>query len=191
MLLDHLNSYLLGGAHEWMWQAGRIVFPIFALVLGVGISARGGDLWRLVVRILALAAVAELAAWPLVADGVRPAFLNVCFTLGAGVLLVQADRERGWRRHVAVGLALVLSWGAEYGFLGAALVWAAARRSWAWVYVLLGVLALWQGSPVPLLAVLAVWWCDREAAGLAVRGWRMAFGAGYVAQFVLWGLLAQ
>lgn len=189
MLVDHVNAYLLGGAHEWMWQAGRLVFPAFALVLGFGLRNLSTDRRRLILRLLAIAVVAEVAALPLELAGVRPGYLNVCFTLTAGVVLVEAERSAGWYRVALAAIAVGLSWHAEYGFLGAALVWAAACRSWAWVVALVGVLSVWQGSPAPLAALPALLWAEREAQGMSLRSWRSAFGVGYVAQFLLFAAL--
>lgn len=190
MLVDHSNAYLLGGAHEWMWHAGRFVFPVFALVLGFGLSRSTAQPGRAALRILLVAGVAELAALPLELAGVRPGYLNVCFTLAAGAVLVEAERSSSrWRGAALAVIAVGLAWFAEYGFLGAALVWAAGRRSTPWVLVLAGVLCLWQGSPVPLLALPALWWAERQAEGIDLRTWRLAFGVGYVAQFLLFAAL--
>ena len=94
MLLDHLNAYLLGGAHSWMWELGRVVFPMFAVVLGLGLRGAGpGRVLEVAKRIAVVAVVAEACAWPLLDAGVRPMYLNVCVTLAAGCLLVDAERR--------------------------------------------------------------------------------------------------
>lgn len=191
MLLDHLNRYLLSGAHEWMNQAGRAVFPIFALVLGFGLRGLVCErrAARLMLWLALLFAVSELAAWYLVASGVRPAYpFNVLLTLFCGVVLVWARRQDKVTGVVAMGVALLLSLLGEYGPIGALLVYAAyAGRTWA-VWALLGVLSVWQLSLVPL-CVPALWYVAHWMCGdQSMRSPKMLFGAAYAGQFAAFSL---
>lgn len=194
MLVDHGNAYLLGGASQWMWEAGRLVFPAFALVLGLGLrNARDGEVLRIAGRVLVVALVAEVLAWPLVDAGVRPSALNVCVTLAGGALLVQADQMgRAWgdpESWAMVALVAVVTWFSEYGFIGAALVWAVATRRVGWSLACVGSLCVWQGSAMPFAGVLLVeamlWLFPRETA----RGPRMLFGWLYAGQFLVFSVL--
>lgn len=190
MILDHLNRYLFSGASPWMDQAGRAAFPIFAMVLGYGLRrANAEKAVRQAVWLLAFAVVAHVAAMPLVAAEVRGDALNVLFTLGAGCLLVAAEACGGLRRWVCVSLALPMAWFAEFGLIGAFLVWS-ARRGLTWqTWVLLALLSFLQLSVVPLAAPALVWLSDRLCGDEAMRSPRMLFGAGYVAQFAVFSLL--
>lgn len=168
-----------------MGEAGRVVFPLFAISLGLGIRSLSADRLRgVVVRLLLLAVLAQLAAYPLQAAGVRGDWLNVCVTLASGVALVWADGLRGWQRVAVVLVAFFVCLPAEYGFVGAAVVWACARGRAGWLVVLLGVLSVYQLTPVPMLALLMVAVTVASFRGEYCRAPRRLFGWAYVLQFV-------
>lgn len=141
MVADHADWGLYGselGIHE---TAGRVVFPLFALVLGRSVTL--GDprhLLRVVVpRMLGVGVVASFAYVPLF--GWYP--LNVMFTLAAGVAMVAAWRA-GWML-VAVSIFASAGLLVDYQWFGLACV---ALSAWAFTTRLL---------PVPaVLAVMAL-----------------------------------
>lgn len=146
MVLDHLARYAISGLGPLPWLLGRLVFPLFAIALGVGL-ARRRDLSDVALRLLVWGTVAQGAL--IFAVGRAP-YLNVLFTFAAGVVwahcLVSPARSRpaglealkdGVREgpfgpshgfgsiaaRSAVGLlALLLACASEYGPIGALLV---------------------------------------------------------------------
>lgn len=173
-----------------MEQAGRAVFPLFALVLGWGLRKPTGQerAAALVVPLLVFGVAAHLAAMPLVEAGVRGQPLNVLFTFAAAALAI-ANVGKGFRGWFYVAAALGASCWSEYGPLGVVLVFAAWIGSGWGIWLCLGLLSVSQLSlvpaAVPLLVVIAEVLCGDER----FRSPRMLFGAGYVAQFAVISLL--
>jgi hypothetical protein len=103
MVLDHSNKWLLGGEHRWMYEAGRLVAPIFAFVLAYNLARpeppAGGRFERVLKR---LALYATLATPPFAAlvGGWWP--LNILFTLFASAFIVFCLR-RGSALWIAAG----------------------------------------------------------------------------------------
>lgn len=190
MLVDHANRYLLASDFPWMEQAGRVVFPLFAFVLGFGLCRRGGQdrALFLAALLVVFGAVAHLAAIPLVLAGVRGDALNVLFTLAAGCMMIW-----GWRHGVLGSAAFmaagVLSWCSEYGPIGAALVFAFwLGRPWL-SWLLLAALSVMQLTLVPLAVLVLVRVAEWLCAGENMRSPRMLFGLGYIVQFAAFSLL--
>lgn len=186
-MVDHANRYLLLG-QPWMEQAGRFVFPIFALVLGHGLRGCDGEARarRVLLPLLGLALVAELAALPLMLQGVRAWQGNVLWTLAGGCALIGVSEcgSRAWRVAVWV-VVLAASCAAEYGPVGVLLVYAGwSMRAWL-VGACLALLSVAQLTLVPLLALPLVSgvmrWCGEERVGSV----RRMFGWLYVGQFVV------
>lgn len=193
MLVDHANRYLLLG-HPWMAQAGRFVFPIFAMVLGMGLrGASHVKLERLWWSLIGLGVVAELVALPLVWEGLRSHLeLNVVFTMAAGCVFVWArviEGAPGWIRWMAVCAGVAGSLFSEYGPVGAALVYAAYSMRPSLLLACLGWLSLSQLTLVPFGALVMVWgvswWCGSRLVG----SWRRMFGWLYVGQFAVFSAL--
>jgi TraX protein len=117
MVVDHVNTYLLGASQPWMGALGRISMPLFALVLGCNLARPGllesGGHWRMSRRLALGAALATppvLALNPLL-GGWWP--LNMMVTLlvavvGIGLL------HRGDRQSVLLGCG-VMVWGGALG----------------------------------------------------------------------------
>lgn len=191
MLVDHVNRYLWSLQHPWMNEAGRLVYPLFAMVLGIGIrTAQAGRLRRLLGSLLALAVVSELAIVPLVSLGLRD-YGNVIWTLAAGVLLVHAVQRSQASPVVGLVLAFVafaICWQTEYGPPGAALVWAVwSRRLWA-VLLVLALLSVMQGTVMPMLAPVFVILSEWLAGEQRYRSPRLMFGALYAGHFAVLGI---
>lgn len=198
MILDHANRWLWSRSFPALDEAGRLVFPLFAMVVGFGLAGRRpastADLfWRLV----ALAVAAQFACLPLDLMGLRSGRLNVLWTLAAGLLLVHGTKRAGGGGVAVAAVGFVLSWFSEYGPPGAVLVWAAwraeERSDWTsqlLLWVALGALAMMQRMIGPLLVpafvAIAMWMCGDER----MRSPRMLFGLGYVLQFAAFALLA-
>lgn len=176
-----------------MEQAGRLVFPIFAMVLGVGLRGEGGSAraWRMLRPLALIAFVAHVAAMPLVDAGVRGDAWNVLATLCAGALAVAAMGEGTASRIAFVSVAALVAWFSEYGWIGAGLVLATwAGSVWA-VWLLLALLSVLQLTVMPLLVPgmfwLVHWMCGDEAW----RSPRRLFAWGYVGQFAVFSALVM
>lgn len=193
MIGDHVNRYLWSGAHDWIEQAARAVFPLFAMVLGAGLRGRRLDSHaRQVWGLIGWALLAQLAMLPLMLSGVMGPRLNVLWTLAFGMVLIvwwsAESSARRVSRVLAWGVVLAASCVAEYGPVGVMLVWAAWRGSRAGIWLCLGWLALTQLSLVPLVVPAMFWACEtwiREPG----RSPKRLFAAGYVVQWVVIGVL--
>lgn len=133
---DHVNKFLYAGAHELLFDAGRLVMPLFAAVLGVNLARplaiATGAADRTVGRLLAMGTVATVPFFLLGGDVVAGWPLNILFTLAVGALCIQFGQTR-WKasRSLAIGTfiiggALVEFWWAGPGLLLGA--WYLARN---------------------------------------------------------------
>jgi hypothetical protein len=190
MLLDHSNRFLSFPGAEWAQQAGRLCFPIFALVLGMGLqpgqpAGRRGTFLRL----LGWATIAQACILPLIVVGAHAPELNVIFTLAAGVALVHGvelvERREWWRGGAIMFAAFVFSEYAEFGVMGALLVWAGWRGRWVPVLGVLGVLAVLQASIVPMFTPVAFFAASAMFGAERWRAPRMLFGVAYAAHFAV------
>lgn len=191
MIADHAD-WLLGtgqGAHA---TVGRLVFPIFALVLGYNMARTSPEklLATVAPRLAVIGLLAQLP-YTFLQGAVVP--LNIMFTLAAAVA-VYAAAELGKGRHALAilaisGLFVDYSWP---GVAGVVLVAMACRNRVEW-HVLAALLAmaaslyLINGNPLAMLAVPVVWIVSRCAQGDAPR-LKWLFWAGYPLHLV--GLLA-
>ncbi len=198
MVLDHVDAFVYHRELTWACALGRLVFPIFAFILGYHLSRpralAAGVYGRVALRLLAFGAIAQVPHGLLThaSLGLFPLNIFATFAVAVGVI---ALLDRGER---LLALALFLAGGAvvEYQCPGVALcvaVWAAYRRpsifsvavlgyAWASLELINGsYLALWA---LPLLALAS-------GLQLAVPRLRWAFYGFYPAHllaFVLLGL---
>jgi hypothetical protein len=121
---DHINKYLFNGTIAPLFNAGRVVLPIFACVLGYNL-ARPGTLERgAYTRTMGRLAVFGLIATPpfialgSVLAGWWP--LNGLFTLLAAAWMLWLI-EQGGRRRIAAAIALFVLAGSVVEFLWPAL----------------------------------------------------------------------
>lgn len=137
MVLDHVDTGLLGGAAGWHQTIGRVVFPIFALLLGMNL-ARIRDNDKLLVSLAPRMAIfGLLAAVPYVyVYGWLP--LNIMFTLAASVLIVALIRQGSV--VLAASVCVFAGLFVDYNWCGLA----AVVGSW-W--------AIRQGAPLGAVAV--------------------------------------
>lgn len=141
MLVDHVGALLLPEAF-WLRVVGRVAWPLFALLVGVNLGARGVPAARYLPR-LAVWAVPSQVAFLLVGWS----DLNIMVTLALGVIVwgvLRGEFPRWWLG----GLALA-PW-TQYGVLGVLLVpllaAAVMRRRWHLAGLGLLTVLLSQGS---------------------------------------------
>lgn len=124
MVVDHLDRYVLHSGSPLPYLCGRLVFPLFAISMAVGLAARPVDHgWQLLRRLSTWGMLAQVAA--AFAHG-KPE-LNVLVTIGCGLVLfltIQTAARRWYALPLIVGVSL-LSCAAEFGPYGACMVAAA------------------------------------------------------------------
>lgn len=112
MTLDHVNKHLFQGAHPALFNAGRIVMPLFGIVLAYNLARVGpGEELRyrkVLLRLVTFGAVATVPYMLLggLAWGWWP--LNIMFTLAAAVFVLQMLAQGGLVAHAAAWSAFFL-----------------------------------------------------------------------------------
>lgn len=134
---DHVSKVVYGGYVPGLSEAGRVAFPLFALVMAYNLAQSGADMVK---------SVRRLVLWGLIAQPVHAwAFgywlpLNILLTFALSAAAVYAANQRGWLALASlVVAALVLPAFVDYQWSG---VW----------FVLLAYFAYRQKSPGALLA---------------------------------------
>jgi hypothetical protein len=160
MFVDHFGRHLLGWPQDsWVFGAGRIAFPLFALVLGLNLARPGDQAARAARTAARLALWCAIALVPSVSARGEPMTVNVLGTLALGSALCWA---------IASGEALVLRIAAclaiaaasdhvEFGLQGVFLVaavylWRAGPRM--------------EGAILAALLFMAVAWLNARFGGL-------------------------
>lgn len=173
MVIDHVNKYLLDWSVPWMFAAGRLAMPVFAMTLGYNLAriepTALAPLRRILIR---LAAVAALSCVPYIALGKLSALgwwpLNILATFAAAVAVLLLWRSGGIGHRLAA-VAVFVGGGAlvEYFWPAIAIVvgtCAYARspsaRALAVVVTSLALLGLinrnaWALAALPVLALAA------------------------------------
>ena len=175
MVLDHVDAFFYARQLTWAGQLGRLVFPLFAVVIGYNLARPSVDP-RARSRIFRrLVAFGLLAAAPhaLLTGGHA---LNVLFTFAAAVLVL--DLHDTGHPLAAVVLFLVAGALVEYGWPGIGLV-LAVRLLYrgggieAFGLVLLATVALWpyNGSQAALYALPLALLCSRLSPDLPRLSW--------------------
>lgn len=136
MVIDHINTHLLGGSQAWMFAAGRFAMPLFTFVLGYNLGRPGGlelGSYRRASQRLALFGLLAMPPFMMLNKfpmGWWP--LNMMFGLLVAVVAVWLF-ERGGRWNfvtaclvIAVGGALVEFWWPAVGLCLS--VWVYRRR---------------------------------------------------------------
>lgn len=194
MLLDHVNTHLLDGGVAWMYAAGRVVMPLFGMLLAYNL-ARGvpGAAWRTARRTLVFGLLATPPFWALHGTWWP---LNIMFTLSAAAATIALLQQRQW--PMAVGLSVVAGglvefcWPAllvvlgTYGLVRVPRVLPAALDATAWVLGMAGLCVinanLWALAAVPLIAL-----ASRTPLGIPRLRW--VFYVAYPMHLlVLWAL---
>ena len=169
MTVDHVNTYLLHGAHAWMYQAGRIAMPLFGITLAAHLAApgaleRNGRAARMTARLALFASLAQVpftllrgGPWPPTLLNTMALLLLVVVFLRLRASVQRAHRVAAWAALIVVGAAV------EFWWIGAALI--LAVRSWLMdrtaehgfaVAAALALLCVLTMSVVPLAAPLVV-----------------------------------
>lgn len=172
MVGDHTNKYLFDWAFPWLFDAGRVVMPVFAIVLGYNLArpSLGREGVHRIMRRLAVVAVFStpvFLALGKLAMGWYP--LNILFMLLVAVVAID-QIERGQPVNFLAAASAVLIGGAfvEYWWPGVLLVVCAWHyfRSSSNLALLGGALSLglltlingsaWAFVAVPLVALAHV-----------------------------------
>ncbi|HEX6362629.1 MAG TPA: TraX family protein [Albitalea sp.] len=186
MVLDHVNTFLYDRTLPGAFQAGRLVFPLFAFVLGCNLARPGaferGVHGRVVARLALFAVLATPAHWALVG---RWWPLNILVTLLAATLTVYGlERRDAWGVVLAGAAFLAGGLVGDYFYPGVAMAvaaWAYCRRPrlprlLAWVAATASLATVnfnfWALAALPLL------WIGRHA-DLRVPRLRWFFYAVY------------
>lgn len=159
MFLDHLDSMVYAGALGIHATAGRVVAPIFFLVLGLNLT-RSDDWHRLLTATAPRLAAIGVAATPVYAWIMGWGHFNIMFTLAAAVVAV-AFVLRSWY-IAAAAVVVAASWTVDYGAWGVVAVvgvWYAVQArlplvvaaSWAAIAVVPVNGSLWSLAAVPLV----------------------------------------
>ena len=110
---DHVNKFLMGSESAWLFGAGRLVMPIFAIVLGINLARpsalASGAVDRTGGRLLVMGVVATLPFMLLGGDIIAGWPLNVLFTLAVAAMVIQCLSRPSpkHRTALAVGFFLV------------------------------------------------------------------------------------
>lgn len=100
---DHVAKVIYGGYVPGLSEAGRVAFPLFALVMAYNLAQPGADVGK---------SIRRLALWGVIAQPVHAlAFgywlpLNILLTFALCAAAVHAVNQRGW---VALPVAVSLS----------------------------------------------------------------------------------
>lgn len=184
MILDHLDSFVYGGALGIHATIGRAVFPAFAAVLGINLARMNVDgMNRLTARLLLAGAVAAVP-WTVLQGAVLP--LNVLWSLAAAVVMVTflrlGSRLGALVVWIAAGLFLDYQW---LGLLAVVAAWWMASRGVRGAFVVAALLVVpfngswWSLAVVPLALV-----AELLPAGPAPR-WKWLFYVGYPLHLLL------
>lgn len=169
MAAEHVNWVLLGGAHGWMTDLGRIGMPMFASVFAFNLARPSCDadtLRRSVRRLLLVGALAQVGYVFAFDRGLFP--LNILFAFAIAAQCVQWGR--GDNRTLAwVGIPLLLfaSLWVEFALVAVllTLAWVAFFRAPAkrWPLVIVATALLcgfnangWAMLSIPVMALLFV-----------------------------------
>jgi hypothetical protein len=164
MFCDHIGRHLLGMPHEsWAFIAGRLAFPLFALVLALNLAREGDRAERCARTTVRLAAWGAVALLPSIWARGDPMMLNVLFTLslGAAVCWAMESHAPVALRALACLAIAAASWLVEFGTAGVFLV--AAGYLWC----------TQRGAGLAMLVVLLV----------AATGWLNALFGGWASFF--------
>ena len=179
---DHVAKVLCGGYIPGVSEAGRVAFPLFALVMAYNLAQPGADVAK---------SVRRLALWGLIAQPVHAlAFgywipVNILLTFALSAAAIYAASERRW--VVLAFAAAVLPAFVDYQWAGVGFV----LLTWLWfrggshVYGLLAFVGLcaFNGNLWAFLAVPVAMWLG--SADVPVRRTRWAFYGYYVAHLAL------
>ena len=192
MVADHANKYALHRAYPLMEHAGRLAFPLFALVIAANLRWNSADPQRYFMRL----AVWGMASQVIYTWATGRTELNILLTLAIGVQLVLAVEALQRQPTISGALWLLVVMVAtvpcDYALTGPLLVllfygWFARPGLYTALLVIIGVAVL-NGSlllaPAALASLLVAaaiaWW--RPSVPRFTRYWFYPF---YPAHFAL------
>ncbi|HEL4110003.1 TPA: conjugal transfer protein [Stenotrophomonas maltophilia] len=188
MTCDHVAKIIYGGYVPGLSEAGRVAFPLFALVMAYNLARPGADV---------LKSARRLALWGLIAQPVHalafgywlPVNILLTFALCAGAVYLAEQRSRVALAFAAAALPLFVDYQwAGVGFV--LLAWCAFKCRQCWPMVPAFAAICWFNGNLWALAAIPV------ALGLSRVAWpvprrRWTFYGYYVAHLACIGLLAS
>lgn len=143
MFIDHFGRHLFGWGEETVvFGAGRLAFPLFALVLACNLARPGDNTARAKRTALRLALACAVATPAAIWARGDPTQINVFATLGLGAALYwvfSSASYREWRMLFCV-LVAIAAWYVEFALIGV---------------VFVAAIALWRFKPQLKTAALA------------------------------------
>ncbi|MBH1775560.1 conjugal transfer protein [Stenotrophomonas maltophilia] len=187
MTCDHVAKIVYGGYVPGLSEAGRVAFPLFALVMAYNLAQPGAD---------PVKSVRRLGTWGLIAQPVHAlAFgywlpLNILLTFALCAAAIYAARQRKW--VVLAFAATVLTAFVDYQWAGVGFVllaWLGFHRRQHCLLVPAFAAICWFNGNLWALAAIPV------ALGLSRVAWpvprgRWAFYGYYVGHLACLGLVA-
>ncbi len=187
MTCDHVAKIIYGGYVPGLSEAGRVAFPLFALVMAYNLSQPGAD---------PVKSARRLGMWGLIAQPVHAlAFgywlpLNILLTFALCAAAIYAAGQRRW--VVLAFAAVVLPAFVDYQWSGVGFVllsWLAFHCRQHWLLVPAFAAICWfNGNPWALAAIPVALSLSRVA--LPVPRGRWAFYCYYVGHLACLGLVA-
>ncbi|MBH1583411.1 conjugal transfer protein [Stenotrophomonas maltophilia] len=187
MTCDHVAKIIYGGYVPGLSEAGRVAFPLFALVMAYNLAQPGAD---------PVKSVRRLGMWGLIAQPVHAfAFgywlpLNILLTFA---LCAAAIYAAGQRKLVVLAFAAaVLPAFVDYQWSGVGFVllaWLAFHRQQYWLLVPAFAAICWFNGNLWALASIPVALSLSRVAWPVLRG-RWAFYGYYVGHLACLGLVA-
>ena len=182
MILDHVD-WLFSSGHGVHAGIGRLVFPIFGVILAFNLARiEPSKILRVVAPRLVLAGAVAQVPYFFLQGHMFP--LNILFTLGLASFSYATARSGGWPVAIISVLAgsVVVDY-AWFGVVGVVLCAGAFRTaheglivaSW---FVFAAMLTAINGNVAALLAVPLLWIVSQVVQGDAPR-WKWLFLAGY------------
>jgi hypothetical protein len=123
MTIDHVDRFLLGGAHVAMMEIGRLAMPLFCFVLAYNLARpealASGAAVRVLKRILIFAVPATLPYLELTLAPIGWLPLNIMFTLAAGTaFIILVERPTLGRQLAAIALFTIAGALVDFGWAG-------------------------------------------------------------------------
>ncbi|WP_423163838.1 TraX family protein [Stenotrophomonas maltophilia] len=184
---DHIAKVIYGGYVPGLSEAGRVAFPLFALVMAYNLAQPGADVGK---------SIRRLGMWGLIAQPVHALVfgywlpVNILLTFALCAAAVYAAGQRKW---IALALAAaILPLFVDYQWAGLVFVllaWFAFNRRRFWPLVPAFAAICWFNGNLWALVAIPVAVSLSRVSWPVPRG-RWAFYGYYVAHLACIGLLA-
>ncbi|WP_164214001.1 TraX family protein [Stenotrophomonas maltophilia] len=187
MTCDHVAKVIYGGYVPGLSEAGRVAFPLFALVMAYNLAQPGAD---------AVKSVRRLGMWGLIAQPVHAlAFgywlpLNILLTFALCAVLIWLVDQRRWACLALAAAILPLFVDYQWAGVGfVLLVWCAFKWRQFWPLLPAFTAICWFNGNLWALVAIPVGVSLSRVALPVPRG-RWAFYGYYVTHLACIGLLA-